>query len=148
MSYVIIPSSNINSTSDSAYGIGLLFSKNGVFNVLYSKDEQGLESFKNLLLTFPGERTGKWMNFGCNLKALLFEQVTDDIKIDINDTIIDAASVWVPFINILSIDIVTAIDDPTLDHSIKVLITFNVESSLLQQTIEINASETGVITIG
>lgn len=147
MSYVIIPPNSVNTNPDVPLGIGLQPTPAGVFRPIYIKEGQALENLKNLLLTFPGERTGDWINFGCNLKALLFEQANEDIKIDIQDTIIDAVSTWLSYINILSIDIVTSLDDPTLDHSIKVLITFSVGTGLLEQTIEINATESGLITI-
>lgn len=147
MSYVIVPPSSINTTNDAPLGISLSFAENGVFKSLYTADNQAFENFKNLLLTYPGERTGDWYGFGCNLKLLLFEQNTDDIKSDIQDIIITATSSWLPYINIVSIDIITADDDPNLDHAIKVLITFSVGSGIREQTIQITASETGVITI-
>ena len=147
MSYVIGPPSSVNTNSDTPYGISLSFADNGVFRSLYSGDNQALENFKNLLSTFPGERTGDWYTFGCNLKLLLFEQNTDDIKSDIQDVITTATSNWLPYINILSIDILTADDDPNLNNSIRVLITFSIGAGFREQTIEINASETGVITI-
>lgn len=147
MSYVIVPPSNINTNVDVPYGIDLQFANNGIFTKLYNADDQALANFKNLLLTYPGERTGDWITFGCNLKALLFEQNTNEIKSDISDTITDATSIWLSYINIQNIDIITAEDDPTLDHSIKIMITFSVNSGLREQTIEIGATETGVITI-
>ena len=147
MSYVIIPPNSVNTNPDVPLGIGLRPTPDGVFRPIYIKEGQALENLKNLLLTFPGERTGDWINFGCNLKALLFEQVNEDIKIDIQDTIIDAVSTWLSYINILSIDIVTSLDDPTLDHSIRVLITFSLGTGLLEQNIEIKATESGLITI-
>jgi phage baseplate assembly protein W len=147
MSYVIIPPSNVNTNTDVPYGISLSFADNGVFKSLYTADDQAFENFKNLLLTFPGERTGDWYNFGCNLKLLLFEQNIDDIKSDIQDVITTAAASWLPYINIVSIDIITADDDPNLDHAIKVLITFSVGTGLREQVIQINATESGVITI-
>jgi phage baseplate assembly protein W len=147
MSYVFVPPSNINTNTDVLYGISLSFADNGVFRSIGRNDEQGLENFKNLLLTYPGERTGDWITFGCNLKSLLFSQNTDEIKSDIQDTIFDATSQWLPYINIITLDIVTADDDPNLNHAIKVLITFTVGSGFRSQTIQINATESGVITI-
>jgi phage baseplate assembly protein W len=147
MSYVFVASSNINTNTDVPYGISLSFADNGVFRSIGSNNTQALENFKNLLLTYPGERTGDWITFGCNLKSLLFSQNTDEIKSDIQDTIFDATSQWLPYINIITLDIVTAEDDPNLDHAINVRITFTVEAGFLEQTIQINATESGVITI-
>jgi len=147
MSYVFVPPSNINTNTDVPYGISLSFSDNGVFRSVGRNDEQALENFKNLLLTFPGERTGDWITFGCNLKSLLFSQNTDEIKSDIQDTILDATSQWLPYINIITLDIITAADEPNLDNAINVRITFTVGAGFREQTIQINATESGVITI-
>jgi len=147
MSYVFVPPSNINTNTDVPYGISLSFADNGVFRSVGRNDEQALENFKNLLLTFPGERTGDWITFGCNLKSLLFSQNTDEIKSDIQDTILDATSQWLPYINIITLDIITAADEPNLDNAINVRITFTVGAGFREQTIQINATESGVITI-
>jgi phage baseplate assembly protein W len=147
MSYVFVPPSNINTNTDVPYGISLSFADNGVFRSISRNDEQALENFKNLLLTFPGERTGDWITFGCNLKSLLFSQNTDEIKSDIQDTILDATSQWLPYINIITLDIITAADEPNLDNAINVRITFTVGATSREQTIQINATESGVITI-
>jgi phage baseplate assembly protein W len=147
MSYVIIPPSNVNTNTDVPYGISLSFADNSIYRMMYVADDQAFENFKNLLLTYPGERTGDWINFGCNLKSLLFEPNINEIKSDIQDTIINATTQWLSYINIIAIDIVTAEDDPNLEHAIKVLITFNVGTGLREQVIQINATESGVITI-
>lgn len=147
MSYVFVPPSNINTNTDVPYGISLSFADNGVFRSISRNDEQALENFKNLLLTFPGERTGDWITFGCNLKSLLFSQNTDEIKSDIQDTILDATSQWLPYINIITLDIITAADEPNLDNAINVRITFTAGATSREQTIQINATESGVITI-
>ena len=147
MSYILIPASTV-SNPEQPYGVSLNFNQNGVFEKITSADLQGLENLKNLLLTFPGERSGDWINYGCNLKLLIFEQNTLDIKTQIQDVIVSAVSTWLGgYINIQSIDIITADDDSTMEYSIKVTIRFTVTSSRLEQQIEIGATETGVITI-
>ena len=71
MSYVIIPA-GITDTQ-LPYGVTLQFSEKGVFTTAFNREEQALANFKNLLLTYPGERTGDWINFGCGLKEIIFE---------------------------------------------------------------------------
>jgi phage baseplate assembly protein W len=147
MSYVIIPSNVANTNTQTPFGISLLYSAPGTFQTAYTYEEQARNNFKNLLLTYPGERTGDWIKFGCNLKEIIFEPNIDEIKPDIVDLIQSAVSTWLPYINIQNIDIKTAEDDPSLIYLITISIQFTVSTSLLGQTITLNTSNTGNITI-
>jgi phage baseplate assembly protein W len=147
MSYVIIPSNVANTNTQTPFGISLSNSAPGTFQTLYAYEEQARNNLKNLLLTYPGERTGDWIHFGCNLKEIIFEPNIDEIKPDIVDLIQSAVSTWLPYINIQNIDIKTAEDDPSLIYLITISIQFTVSTSLLGQTITLNTSNTGNITI-
>lgn len=147
MSYVIIPSNVANTNTQTPFGISLLTSTAGTFQTVYTYEDQARNNFKNLLLTYPGERTGDWINFGCNLKEIIFEPNINEIKPDIVDLIQSAVATWLPYINIQDIDIKTAEDDPSLIYLITISIQFTVSTSLLEQTITLNTSNTGNITI-
>ena len=144
MSYVIIPA-GITDTQ-LPYGVTLQFSEKGVFTTAFTREEQALANFKNLLLTYPGERTGDWINFGCGLKEIIFEPIIDEIKPDIQDLITSATAQWLPYINIQQINITTAEDDPSLQYFVSIAITFTV-SGLREQTLTINTTNSGNITI-
>ena len=78
----------------------------------------------------------------------LFEPNTENFKQEITDTIIDAVSFWLPYIDITKIDIKSIIDDPSLQYAIEVYITFEVTGTIEEQTISIQLQENGVVNIG
>jgi phage baseplate assembly protein W len=148
MSYVIIPANTAQVDTQSPLGISLMYTQPGTFQTVISPEQQAKENFKNLLLTYPGERTGDWINFGCNLKEIIFEPNINEIKEDINDLIVSATSFWLPYINIENIVITTNEDDPNLGYLVTIAITFTVSNGALGQTITLNTTNTGNITIG
>jgi phage baseplate assembly protein W len=145
MSYVVV-SSAVSGLINTPRGISINFSKNGVFETLTSADQQGLANLKNLILTFPGERYG-YPTFGCNLKKIVFEPNTMIVKEQIQTVIETAIANFTPYINIQNIEIITAEDDPTFEHYIKITLTFTVEQSAFVQSITITGTETGTIIV-
>ena len=74
----------------------------GFFPRASSVKEQAASNLKNLLLTQKGERVGQ-PTFGSDLPRLLFEQRTDDISDSIDETIREAISNWLPYIEVSEI---------------------------------------------
>lgn len=93
------------------------------------------DDLRILLLTNYGERPIHY-DFGANLRRILFEQ-GDDIKQQINDSIVAAVDKWMPFLVIDEITIQDNKDDSTLRlNEVRVNIDFrvgNLEGSLSQQ---------------
>jgi phage baseplate assembly protein W len=80
----------INKTSDS----------NGIFAVNYTTLSQAKDNIVNLIMTRKGERTMQ-PEFGCDIWRLIFEQITpESIEFEIERTIVDAVSIWLPYISI------------------------------------------------
>lgn len=130
MPYQIV---NINDVSQiepvGAIGIALPF--NGVTGIISSTVtslDQAISNLKNLLLTSKGERIYQ-PEFGTDLPQILFQPNLSNLKPAITEIITDAVSFWLPYINITTIDIVTAEDDPSLTYEIKVAISFNVPAA-------------------
>ena len=69
-----------------------------------------IESIKNnirlLLQTEQGERVFQ-PTLGMNLKRLLFEQITEDTTIEIENNILDTFQKWLPFVELKDIQIST-----------------------------------------
>jgi len=129
MPYQIVNIATKNSLN-TALGINLPFTGQFVvFNSTYTTDAQALANLKNLLLTYKGERLFQ-PNFGTNLPKVLFEPNTQELKPVISDIISDAVDYWLPNINLVNIDVVTAEDDPNLPHELKITITFSVQPTL------------------
>ena len=100
---------------------GLGISYNGgdarVFKPLNLTNKQALENLKNLL------------------------------KPEVEDIITEPINFWLPYIDIENIEIITAEDDPSLPHNIKITITFSV-GSFESEDITISANENGTIEVG
>ena len=105
-----------------AIGISLPFGlcgTNQLFNKTYSTKDQTKSNLINLLLTNRGERILN-PDFGCNLKQVLFEQITQSTEDDIRNIIISSASIYIPEISIVNINI----DNTYTDNNI-INITIN-----------------------
>ena len=96
----------INEDEDSFFGCTIPLSyvggNDGFFPRARSVKEQAASNLKNLLLTQKGERVGQ-PTFGSDLPRLLFEQRTDDISDSIDETIREAISNWLPYIEVSEI---------------------------------------------
>jgi phage baseplate assembly protein W len=151
MPYQIVNINDINQ-QQSNQGIGINFPFNGragLLSATYTTVDQLLSNFKNLLLTYKGERFYHY-NFGTNLPALLFEPNTMHLKEQVSETITEAVSYWLPQITIVDIETTTAEDDPTLDYSIKIKISF--QTSVAQDpnnlnTLTIFVDNTNTLTV-
>ena len=146
MSYVVVSPASSGLINSSSLGIDINFLKPEVFTSLTSADQQGLANLKNLLLTFPGERYGN-PTFGCDLKRIVFEPNQSIVKEQIQTVINTATANFTPYINIQDIAIITAEDDPTFEHYIKITLTFTVNQSAFEQQITITGTETGTIIV-
>lgn len=146
MSYTIVPYQSVDTQSDVSYGAAFQFNTPQTFVLTTTLQQEAVAQFKNMLLTFPGER---YMNpgFGCDLKSLIFEPNNSTIALDIIESITSATTTWCPDINIETIDVRTAADDPTLMHTVNIRITFGIGNSNTGQQIIINAEESGNILI-
>ena len=95
----------IDFEKDVAVGIKLPFGKpNGLFAQSYTTEEQAVSNLKNLLLTRKGERLFQ-PSLGMNLKQLLFEQMTEDLSIQIENDIVDVFQRWLPFVDLRNIEV-------------------------------------------
>ena len=120
----------INRTSDS----------NGIFAVNYTTLSQAKDNLINLIMTRKGERTMN-PNFGCDIWNLLFEQIDEQsLNISIENSILDAVKIWLPYIKVEQI--IFDYDDKDIDtNTISLDIKFSLASnpSLTEQiTIDIN----------
>ena len=83
-----------------------------------------IESIKNnirlLLQTEQGERVFQ-PTLGMNLKRLLFEQITEDTTIEIENNIVDTFEKWLPFVDLKDIQINTD------NNQVNINITFSIK---------------------
>ena len=106
---------------DVRIGLKLPFTRDraGLFGTTETTLEQAGHNIKNLLLTAKGERVMQ-PDFGSNLRALLFEQHTDDLERRVEETILNSVSTWLPYVKVTKINITQKDNTPnTINVDIK-----------------------------
>jgi phage baseplate assembly protein W len=120
----------INKTSDS----------NGIFSVNYTTLTQAKDNLKNLILTKKGERI---MNseFGCDVWKVLFEPLDGAlIETSIENSIVEAVSIWLPYLNI-DVIVFEYNENDIDDHRISLDIKFSLISNPnLSESVQINVN--------
>jgi len=80
---------------------------------------------KLLLMTERGERLFQPF-LGMNIRRFLFEQITDDTAIEIENDIVDTFQTWLPFVELRDIDVDLGDQNK---NTIKINITFNIRNA-------------------
>ena len=80
---------------------------------------------KLLLMTQRGERLFQPF-LGMNIRRFLFEQITDDTAIEIENDIVDTFQTWLPFVELQNIDVDLGDQDR---NTIKINVTFNIRNA-------------------
>jgi phage baseplate assembly protein W len=110
-----------------AIGISLPFgveNTDQLFNQTYSTKDQIKSNLINLLLTQKGERILNPL-FGCDLKRVLFENITSVTETIINDVITSAVNIYLPEITIADIILNNDIDNNTINITINYIINLS-----------------------
>ena len=121
---------NVNDLTENDYkslgiGFGRKSNSNGIFAVNYTTLTQAKDNLVNLILTKKGEREMQ-PDFGCDIHNLIFEQIVEEsIATDIENSILDAVNIWLPYINVDNI--IFDYDDNDIDAN---RITLEVQFSL------------------
>jgi phage baseplate assembly protein W len=116
-----------------AVGVGLPFSSNSVFNSTYSTQDALKSNLVNHFLTEKGER---YLNpdLGAGLRRLLFDQMTEDKKGEIEAVVRTEISTWFPSLQVNEVRIVNSPDSNT----VVVYIKYNVTQTNIQDELLIN----------
>ena len=93
----------------------------GYFKTTKSTIDAIKNNIKLLLQTERGERVFQ-PNLGMNLKRYLFEQITEDISIQIENDIVEVFETWLPFVELRDIQVNT---DNQNKNQIDINIVFN-----------------------
>jgi phage baseplate assembly protein W len=113
---------------------------NGIFPVNYTTLSQAKDNLRNLILTRKGERLMQ-PEFGCDVWKTLFEPLGDGlIETTIENSIVEAVSIWLPYLNIDTI--IFDYDENDIDNNrIALDIKFSLLSNPnLSETIQINVN--------
>jgi len=114
-------------------GVALPFSSTSVFNTTYTTQNAIKANLINYFLTERGER---FLNpaLGAGLRALLFDQMTEDKKEEINYAVRQGVSEWFPSVNIQELVTVYSQDRNTVTVSMN----YNVINTNIQDQLVIN----------
>ena len=93
----------------------------------FSTSKTTIESIKNnirlLLQTQKGERMFQ-PNLGMGIRRFLFEQITEDTQVQIENDIVDTFATWLPFVELREINIDLSEQDR---NKINIKIVFNIK---------------------
>ena len=97
--------------------------KDGYFATTKTTIESVKNNIRLLLQTQKGERIFQ-PNLGMNIRRFLFEQITEDTQVQIENDIVDTFATWLPFVELREIDIDTGNQDK---NQINIKIVFNIK---------------------
>jgi len=137
-------------TPDVAIGVKLpIVGKRGnLFDLSYSTEEQVLSNLKNLLLTNRGERVMQPL-FGTNIKKSLFNQNTDQLKEEISIEISEAIGFWLPYVDIIDLNIQTVVaTGPDLEeHGVTISLKVSINDQVSETPLTFLFTGTGAFEI-
>ncbi|OUU65606.1 MAG: hypothetical protein CBC24_05075 [Candidatus Pelagibacter sp. TMED64] len=112
-------------------GIDLPIRRGDSFEGYFASSSTTIEAVKNnirnLLNTHRGERVFQ-PNLGLNLRRLLFEHITSDNLLGVQNAILDQLELWLPFVEVRDIKIFRKEDDIVVgSNEIRVKIIFNIK---------------------
>ena len=117
--------------------------KEGFFATTSTTIEAVKNNIRNLLQTNEGERFFQ-PNLGTNLRQLLFEHVTDENLVGIQNNILDKFEFWLPFVEVRDIQVLTNSNNQSIGvNEIRVKILFNIKqdpTTLDSVTLSFNSS--------
>lgn len=108
----------------------------GVFESSYSTQEAVISNLKNLILTQKGERFMQ-PNFGTDIRKVLFENNTSDVREILTDTINDDIEYWLPYVKLHDVEVTSTADM----HSLNIRLFFQIETIGANVIINILANE-------
>ena len=99
----------------------------GFFATTSTTIEAVKNNIRNLLQTEEGERFFQ-PNLGLGLRSLLFEHITSENLITVQDAILDKMELWLPFVEVRDIQVLSTDDSTDVGvNEIRVKIDFNIK---------------------
>ena len=101
--------------------------KDGWFASTNTTIEAVKNNIRNLLQTEEGERFFQ-PNLGLGLRSLLFEHITSENLITVQDAILDKMELWLPFVEVRDIQVLSTDDSTDVGvNEIRIKISFNIK---------------------
>ena len=109
------------------FPFALVPNQDGYFKTTKSTIDAIKNNIKLLLQTEQGERVFQ-PNLGMGLKRFVFEQITEDTTIEIENNIVDVFETWLPFVDLKDIQINIDSENQT-NNKIGINITFSINNA-------------------
>tara|TARA_A100001011_G_C13864059_1_gene656196 strand:- start:56 stop:493 length:438 start_codon:yes stop_codon:yes gene_type:complete len=109
------------------FPFALVPNQDGYFKTTKSTIDAIKNNIKLLLQTEQGERVFQ-PNLGMGLKRFVFEQITEDTTIEIENNIVDVFETWLPFVDLKDIQINIDSENQT-NNKIGINITFSINKA-------------------
>ena len=126
--------------------VGLSFplraDNNNDFALTRNSSEQAQHNLKSLFLTYPGERVAQ-PEFGSRIRALCFEQDTQDLEQKIEEEVRRSVSLWLSYINIIKVSTKT---DQLNQSKISVSVEFSTSLNPTQRDLVTVSTDTSTST--
>ena len=104
----------------------------GAFQVNETTIDVVKDGLKLLLLTNYGERLIH-VDFGANLRPLIFENMSEDLNVQIETAILTAVERWMPFVLIKEVQIKDYTQDLSIgDNELRIKIFFSISNTGLE----------------
>ena len=116
-----------------AVGVSLPFSSKAVLNSTYTTKDALKSNLINFFLTGRRERFLN-PNFGTNLRALLFNQMTPDTKEEILQEVRSSIADWFPNITVENL----IVEETPDNHAVNIYIKYSVNQTNIQDELLIN----------
>ncbi len=147
MAYQVIDISDFT-TNNTVLPLGISFrDTTSLLPAVYDIARQIQENISDVLSTYPGERVGDWITYGCRLREIIFEPNVNNLKSEISEMIVDAFSSWIPSnVDLTSIDITTAEDNPNLQNLIEIKIKYIINGTI-NGSVTVSGTESGNLTV-
>jgi phage baseplate assembly protein W len=131
------------------FGIGITLpirrGNSGYFEASTDILPQVKSNFKNLIMTRLGERVAQ-PEFGCRIWEYIFEQWEPETVQGVRDSVIEAVDRWMPYLELLQVDIQSGNDNLAKDrHTINLYVRYRIrENADLEDEIVIPVADFNV----
>jgi|TARA_R110000796_G_scaffold243596_1_gene366243 phage baseplate assembly protein W len=131
----ILPNRFVNDLIDrQAIGVSIPFSNSGVFHQTYTTADQTKSNLINYFLTNKGERILK-CNYGGNLRNILFEQISEETLIVLQQRLKTDISLKFPIVEVKSLT-VTPQSDLNIINITLIYDVLNLENEVIEINVE------------
>jgi phage baseplate assembly protein W len=131
----LIRKSPLDNQPRKAIGVGIPFNAKGVFRLNYTTQDQIKSNLINFFLTNRGERVLN-PTFGGNLRATIFEQLSENTIDSLEDIIRESLSQYFPRVIVRDLQLTADTEYNTLN----IVLTYAVSQTNIEDTINIDFS--------